>query len=101
MSETAVPTFRDFASHIFSGDLDSATGVLSVLLGCPAERARVAAAFFKEKTLDPSFLPRAMSLRTAVTQADEGATVALLVDCFGLDEAEARGAARALKARYA
>lgn len=101
MSDAQAPTFRDFASEIFAGNVDKASQVLSVLLACSPGRALAAASHFQGKTADPAFLPKAMSLRTAVTQTDDAAVVALLVDCFGLDDAEARSAAAALRARYA
>ncbi len=95
------PTFRDFASQIFAGDLAAASSTLEVLLALPPERARAAADVFREKASDPAFLPRAMSLRTAVEGADDSAVAALLGDCFGLDDDAAAAATRALRARYA
>lgn len=97
----APPTFRDFASQIFAGDLAAAASTLEVLLALPPAAAAAAAAVFRDKSADPAFLPRAMSLRTAVEGADDGAVAALLSDCFGLDDDAARAATTALRARYA
>ncbi|MCC6648697.1 MAG: hypothetical protein IT374_24425 [Polyangiaceae bacterium] len=96
----AAPTFRDFASQIFAGDLAGASSTLEVLLALSPAEARVAAAVFRDKAADPAFLPRAMSLRTAVEGSDDAAVAALLTDCFGLDDAGARAAVLALRARY-
>lgn len=101
MSTAPTPTFRDFASHVFAGDLPAAAGTLEVLLGLSPDQARAAAEVFRAKTGDPSFLPKAMSLRTAVEGPDDGAIAALLTDCFGLTADEARVATGSLRARYA
>lgn len=95
------PTFRDFASQIFAGEFAAASATLEVLLALPAEQAAAAAARFRDRCADPAFLPRAMSLRTAVEGADDAAIAALLRDCFGLEDAAARVATQALRARYA
>lgn len=97
---TPAPTFRDFASQIFAGDLAAAASTLTVLLGLPEDEARAAAAYFQGKTADPAFLPLAMSLRTAVEGPDDGAIAALLGTCFGLDDAAAKKAVSALRGRY-
>jgi hypothetical protein len=101
MSDAPQPTFRDFASSIFAGDLAAAARTLEVLLGLPPERAQAAAEHFRGKMADPSFLPRAMSLRTAIESPDDAVVGALLVDCFGLAQVEASAATSALRARYA
>jgi len=94
-------TFRDFASEIFAGNLDAASATLAGLLALDPARARAAAQHFQGKTADPSFLPRAMSLRTAIEGPDDAAVEALLIDCFALDPGEARASTAALRARYA
>jgi len=94
-------TFRDFASEIFAGNLDAASATLAGLLALDPARARAAAQHFQGKTADPSFLPRAMSLRTAIEGPDDDAVEALLLDCFALDPGEARASTAALRARYA
>jgi hypothetical protein len=101
MSDAPQPTFRDFASAIFGGDLDAATRTLTVLLQLSPERARTAAEHFRGQAADPSFLPKAMSLRTAIESPDDAVVSALLADCFGLGPDEAQAATGALRARYA
>jgi hypothetical protein len=100
MTTGAAPTFRDFASQIFAGDLPSASSTLEILLAVSPERARSAAEHFQKKTSDPSFLPKAMSLRTAVTSGNQEEIGALLAECFGLSGEEARTSALALDQRY-
>ena len=101
MSDAPQPTFRDFASAIFAGDLDTAARTLAVLLGLSPERSRTAAEHFRTRTADPAFLPKAMSLRTAIESPDDAVVSALLADCFGLAPDEAQAATAALRARYA
>ena len=100
MSDPMSPTFRDFASQIFAGDAAEAEATLVTLLALPRERARAATAHFRARTADPAFLPKAMSLRTAVAGSDDGAIAALLEECFALDATEAVAATAALRARY-
>src|SRR4051794_26103269 len=95
------PTFRDFASQIFAGDIDSAAKTLTTLLDLTPERARSASEHFRAQAADPTFLPKAMSLRTAVQGTDDGAIAALLVDCFGISSDEAKVSTAALRSRYA
>ena len=101
MSDAPQPTFRDFASSIFAGDLDAAARTLTLLLGLSPEEARTAAEHFRAQTADPAFLPKAMSLRTAIESRDDALVAGLLTDCFGLASAEAQAATTALRARYA
>jgi hypothetical protein len=100
MSTSTNPTFRDFASQIFASDLPGASQTLVTLLGLSPEASRVAAEYFQRQTSDPTFLPKAMSLRTAVEGADDSVLVTLLGDCFGLDSATAQAATTALRSRY-
>ena len=100
MSDAPTPTFRDFATQVFGGDLDGATVTLTALLALPSDRARLATERFRAQTTDPTFLPKAMSLRTAVAGTDDGAIASLLGECFGLADDEARAATAALRARY-
>lgn len=97
---TPAPTFRDFASQVFAGDLGAATTTLTVLLALPEAEARSAAEHFQSKTSDPTFLPIAMSLRTAVAGTDDAAIATLLSTCFGLEEVAAQKATAALRSRY-
>lgn len=94
------PTFRDFAGAILSNDLPAASTLLETLLGLSPERASGAAGHFKEKMADPSFLPKAMGLRTAVTEGTDASIAELLGDCFGLAEGERAAAVAVLRQRY-
>jgi hypothetical protein len=91
-------TFRDFAGAIMSGDRTKAASVLATLLALPAPAAEAATAHFAGRMTDPAFMPKAMSLRTAVQSGSDAELATLLGDCFGLDDpATAIGA---LRARY-
>jgi hypothetical protein len=94
------PTFRDFATQVFGGDLAGASSTLAVLLDVAGDRARTAAEHFQGQTSDPAFLPKAMSLRTAVTTGTEEEAAALLAECFGLSPDEAQRSAATLRARH-
>ena len=100
MSDLTLRTFRDFASEVFAGDLTAAAATLTDLLALEPGPARAAAEHFNGQISDPTFLPKAMSLRTAVAGPDDAAT-ALLADCFGLDAPAATAALGALRSRYA
>lgn len=101
MTDATGPSFRDFASQLFGGDLDGAARTLEALLALSPDVARAAAEHFRGKMTDPSFMPKAMSLRTAVAGSDDAAIGSLLGECFGLDEATVKSATQALRARYA
>ena len=93
-------TFRDFAGAVMQGNSAAAAGVLETLLGLAPAPALQATEHFRSRMADPTFMPKAMSLRTAVTTGSEAEIDALLGDCFGLD-AEARTAALAeIQRRY-
>jgi hypothetical protein len=98
--DAEVPTFRDFAGGVMSGDHARAARALEVLLEVTPEGARAATAHFSARMGDPAFLPRAMSLRAAVADADPAQLDALLADCFGLDGAARTTAVAALRRRY-
>ena len=100
MADLSNVTFRDFATAIFGGDLEAASAILATLAALPPARARIAAEHFRGKTSEPSFLPKAMSLRTAVEGPDDAPIAALLVECFGLGDDEASASTSALRARY-
>jgi hypothetical protein len=93
-------TFRDFAGAIMQGDTATASGVLQTLLGLSPEQATTATAHFQSRTSDPSFMMKAMSLRTAVTSGSDDDIGALLEDCFGLTGDVRASAIAALRARY-
>ena len=100
MTAPAPRTFRDFASEVFAGDLPAAAASLTDLLGLDPGPARAAAEHFHGQITDPTFLPKAMSLRTVVEGPDDGAIQALLSDCFGLDAHAATAATASLRERY-
>lgn len=93
-------SFRDFAGAIMKGDTASANEVLATLLGLSPEQASTATAHFQSRTSDPSFMMKAMGLRTAVTSGSDDDIGALLEECFGLTGATRTTALAALRARY-
>jgi hypothetical protein len=93
-------TFRDFASAVMKGDNAGASEVLSTLLSLAPDRAATSTAHFRARMNDPAFLPKAMSLRTAVTTGTDEEINSLLEDCFALVGADAAGALAAIRARY-
>ena len=99
MSDTL--TFRDFAGALMGNDAAKAAEVLAVLLGLDAAAAQAATEhFFAQMKADPSFMMKAMSMRTAVESKDAAAVAKLIGDCFALEPARANQAATALLARY-
>ena len=90
-------TFRDFAMAAMPNPALAAQH-LQALLGLDAAGAEAATAHFKSKMTDPSFMMKAMSLRTAVTSGSDAEIAALLRDCFGLTATDAPVAA--LRVRY-
>jgi methylmalonyl-CoA mutase N-terminal domain/subunit len=95
-------TFRDFAGAVMAGNVGAAGNVLETLLGLDAARAGAAAAHFQRQMTQagPAFMMKAMGLRTAVQSGSDDEVRALLVECFGLDDASAGTAVAALRARY-
>ena len=93
-------TFRDFAMAVMQGNAEQASTMLETLLGLPSPQARTAAEHFRSRAADPAFLPKAMSLRTAVTSGSDAEIGDLLVDCFGLDADARATAVTAIHARY-
>ena len=93
-------TFRDFAGAIMGGDAARAATVLQELLALSPEQATTATSHFRGRMSDPSFMPKAMGLRTAVQSGSDGEITSLLADCFGLDGAASAGALAALRTRY-
>jgi hypothetical protein len=93
-------TFRDFAGHVMRGDPAAAASVLESLLGLAPESARAATEHFRTRMTEPSFMPKAMGLRTAVTSGSDGEIAALLGDCFGLDAAGQATGLAALRTKY-
>ncbi len=95
---TTALTFRDFAAAIMSGDRTRASSVLSTLLALPDPEAATATAHFADQMKDPAFMPKAMSLRTAVQSGTDAELSALLTACFGLTDPTPSIAA--LRSRY-
>jgi len=93
-------TFRDFAGAVMSADTARATQALETLLGLPTDQAQQATEHFRTRTGDPSFLPKAMQLRTAVTSGSDDEIFAILVECFGLAADQRASVLAALRKRY-
>lgn len=93
-------TFRDFAGAVMQGDSARASSVLAELLALSPDQATAATAHFSSRMKDPSFMPKAMGLRTAVTSGSDDEIAALLGDCFGLDSDARTSALAALRTRY-
>lgn len=93
-------TFRDFAGAVMQGNVPAAAGVLETLLGLAPDQAVTATEHFRSRMSDPAFMPRAMSLRTAVTSGSDAQIGELLGDCFGLDGGARASALAALRKRY-
>lgn len=85
-------TFRDFAMAVMQNQIPAAASHLETLLGLSPAAAETAAMHFKLRSSDPAFLPKAMSLRTAVTTGSDAEIGELLTECFGLADG-ARAAA--------
>ncbi|HEU4535556.1 MAG TPA: hypothetical protein VFS00_15620 [Polyangiaceae bacterium] len=93
-------TFRDFAGAVMQGDDAGAGRVLSTLLGLEPPAAAAATAYFRQQmAADPSFMMKAMGMRTAVEARDQAQLESLLRDCFGLGPSEAASAASLLANR--
>ncbi len=100
MSDSTV-SFRDFAGAILQGNTAAASQFLVQLLEVDPATAEAATRHFQaQMTARSDFMMKAMGLRTAVTGGDQAATTTLLKECFGLDEARAQAASRALRCRY-
>lgn len=95
-------TFRDFGGAVMAGDVDEAGNVLGELLGVAPAQALAAAKHFlaQMSAVGPTFMMKAMGLRTAVTSGTDAEIHALLGECFGLDEATSTAATAALRTRY-
>jgi hypothetical protein len=94
-------TFRDFAGAIMGSDVAGAARTLETLLGLEASAALAATTHFQSSiSADPSFMMKAMGLRTAVTSGSDDDIRARLTDCFGLAEPAARAATLVLRTNY-
>jgi len=94
------PTFRDFAMAAMQGNVDTASGTLETLLGLTAPQAKAATEHFRSRLGDPSFVPKAMGLRTAVTSGSDAQIDELLGECFGLSDEVRATATATVRARY-
>lgn len=81
------------------GDIDAAGAVLQTLLGLEADPARAAAGYFhaQSSSLGPSFMAKAMGLRTALASGTDDEISQLLRDCFDLEEPALAGALATLR----
>ncbi len=94
-------TFRDFAGAIMGSDTARGAEVLSVLLGLDAETSLAATKHFQSSmTSDPSFMMKAMGLRSAVTGGTDAEIAGLLGECFGLADEAVPAAVSALRKKY-
>jgi hypothetical protein len=93
-------TFRDFAMAVMQGNAAGASTTLETLLGLDPDQARTATAHFQGRMTDTAFMPKAMSLRTAVTSGSDQEIGQLLGECFGLDEAARVTAVATVRQRY-
>jgi hypothetical protein len=93
-------TFRDFAGAVMQGNVTGAASVLETLLELSPDQATAATQHFRARMSDPTFMPKAMSLRTAVTSGTEEQIGDLLGECFGLEGAERVHAVAAVRRRY-
>jgi len=94
------PTFRDFAMAAMQGNVDTAAGTLETLLGLTDPQAKAATEHFRSRLGDPSFVPKAMGLRTAVTSGSDAQIDELLGECFGLTGEVRAKATATVRARY-
>ncbi len=98
----SAPTFRDFAGAVMQNDMAAAGRVLEALLGVDGARAAAAAGYFQQQMgTDPSFMMKAMGMRSVVEAKDQAGLVRLLGECFGLEPELAERAAVTVLARYA
>lgn len=93
-------TFRDFAMAVMQNQIATAVGQLETLLGLSTAEAQAATTHFQERAKDPAFLPKAMSLRTAVTSGTDAEIGDILVECFGLGAAQRDAAVATVRTRY-
>lgn len=93
-------TFRDFAMAVMQNQLPAAATHLQTLLGLDESAATAATAHFKARMADPAFMPKAMSLRNAVTTGSDAEIGDLLGECFGLDTAQRVTALATVRAKY-
>ena len=93
-------TFRDFAGAVMTGDDARAATVLQELLGLAPDAAASATSHFRAQMANPAFMPKAMSLRTAVQSGSDAEISQLLADCFGVSGDASTAAVAVLRVRY-
>lgn len=93
-------TFRDFAGALMQGKQADASAMLEPLLGLTGDDATRATEYFAGRITDPTFMVKAMGLRTAVTSGSDDDIASILGECFGLDEAQRPSAVAAVRVRY-
>lgn len=93
-------TFRDFAGAVMQGNRTGAIGILEQLLDLDTDGASRATDHFTAQMKDAAFMPKAMSLRAAVTAGSDEDIGSLLGDCFGLAGEQRTAAVAALRKRY-
>jgi len=96
----ADPTFKDFAMATMQGNVAAAATTLELLLALTGPQAQAATEHFRSRLGDPSFVPKAMGLRTAVTTGTDAEISDLLGECFGLEGEVRTAATAAVRARY-
>ncbi len=96
----ADPTFKDFAMAAMQGNVAAAASILEILLALPPPQAQAATEHFRSRLGDPTFVPKAMGLRTVVTSGTDAQISELLGECFGLDAEVRTSATAAVRARY-
>jgi hypothetical protein len=93
-------TFRDFAGALMQGNEEAARDVLATLLALEPPAASAATSHFRaQMASDPSFMMKAMGMRSAVEARDAAQLEGLLRECFGLEPAAATAAASVVLAR--
>lgn len=93
-------TFRDYAMTVMQNQIPTAVTQLQTLLGLDASAAETATTFFQGQVKDPAFMPKAMALRTAVESGTDDDIGRILVDCFGLDDAQRATAVATVRTNY-
>ncbi|HLL26016.1 MAG TPA: hypothetical protein VK427_27950 [Kofleriaceae bacterium] len=93
-------TFRDYAMAVMQNQIPTAIGHLEVLLGLGTDDAHTATTHFQAQMKDPSFMQKAMSLRTAVESGSDDDIGNILVECFGLDDGQRATAVATIRASY-
>jgi hypothetical protein len=93
-------TFRDYAFSVMQNQIPTALTQLQTLLNLSTEDAQTATTFFQKQVTDPAFLPKAMGLRAAVESGTDDDIGKILVECFGLDDAQRATAVASVRAHY-